>query len=488
MTEHQQAENATVVLDAKNLAARVIIPRGSDPQALSLQLLFSLARERGVELTPAAEKGLAAIVERFKLSPEPVNEVFLHATPPTHGESAYIEWRPGFNPDAPDEKEHAEVSDDDRIDYYAHQSFVRVRKADHVATIHEPTPGTDGRDVTGRTLPATPGKALTITIEPSLSKLGDGRVIAQLDGLLTYQGKKLRVDPILEIQGTVDFSTGNIDFDGDVVIRRDIRDKFFVKATQNVTIEGLIDASHIDCGGNLSARRGVAGRGEGTLHVHGDAHVGYLDAVSGRIDGSLHFAKEMMHCTISVGAHLVSDIGRVIGGRVTVGGNIRIAELGSESETPTALRLTSAPDDGSPAGKAASEIAALRKQIAGWKKELETLQARSGALTPTAAERITELTFGIGDAESRVATLTTKHPVLSAATERVGCDSTVDILKQIHGRVDLIIGTHTVRFAEAVKGPIRIWLEGTREVMCKFGEGTPKPIRTITGVTDRVAA
>lgn len=487
MTGPQQAENASVVLDAKNLAARVIIPAGTEPESLSLQLLFSLARERGVELTPTAEKGLAAIVERFKLSPEPVNEVFLQATPPTHGDPGAIRWQPGFNPDAPGEQEHAAISDDDRVDYYAHQSFVRVRKEDHVATIHEPTHGIDGRDVTGRTLPATPGKALAITIEPSLSKLADGRVIAQLDGLLTYQGKKLRVDPVLEIQGTVDFSTGNIDFDGDVVIRRDIRDKFLVKATQNVTIEGLIDASHIDCGGNLAARRGVAGRGEGTLHVHGDAHVGYLDAVTGHIDGSLYFAKEMMHCTISVGADLVSDIGRVIGGRVTVSGNVRIAELGSESETPTTLRLTAVPDDDSPAGKAAHEIAALHKRIAGWKKELDTLHAHSGAITPSAAERMTELTFELNEAESRVAALTTKHPIV-ASTERVGCDSTIDILKQIHGRVDLTIGTHTVRFAEAVRGPIRIWLEGAREVMCKFGDGTPKPIRTITGVTDRVAA
>ncbi|MDP2707271.1 MAG: SulP family inorganic anion transporter, partial [Burkholderiales bacterium] len=49
-----------------------------------------------------------------------------------------------------------------------------------------------------------------------------------------------------------------------------------------------------------------------------------------RFDGSLYFAREMMHCTISVGADLVSDVGRVIGGRVTVAGNVRIAELGSE--------------------------------------------------------------------------------------------------------------------------------------------------------------
>jgi uncharacterized protein (DUF342 family) len=489
MAEQQSGVHASVALDAKNLAARVVIPRSVDPQTVSMQLLTSLARERGVEMSLAAEQRLSEIVQRAKLSAEPIDEVFLQATLPIHGEAAYIEWAPGFNPAAPDEREHdRSKADDGKVDYYAHQSFVRVTREDHVATIHEPTPGTDGRDVTGRTIPANPGKPLALTIDPSLLKLPDGRVLGQLDGLLSFDGKKLKVDPILEIQGTVDFSTGNIDFDGDVVIRRDIRDKFRVRASQNVTIEGLIDASHIDCGGNLSARRGVAGRGEGTLAVRGDAHIGYLDAVTGNIEGSLHFAKEMMHCTLSIGGNLVSDVGRVIGGRVTVAGDVRVAELGSESETPTVLRLTAVPDDNSPAGKAAAEIAGLHKQVAGWQKELTSLEATAGGTTPTIAERITELSFEIGDARGRITTLSARYPKLAATATNTGCDATLDILKQIHGRVDLTIGTHMVHFGEAVKGPVRIWLEGAREVMCKFGDGTPKPIRTLTGVTDRAAA
>ena len=486
MTEPQQPECASIVLEPKNLAARVVIAEGTEAETLSVHLLISLARERGVEVTPAVESALAAIVERFTQNPEPINEIFVRATPPEHGRPGYIEWRSGFDPEALDDQQ-AET-EDGKIDFYARQSFIRARKEDHVATIHPPTEGTDGRDVTGRTISASPGKPLMITVDQSMLHLNDGRVLAQLDGLLVFDGKKLKVDPVLMIEGTVDFSTGNIDFEGDVVIRHDIRDKFSVKASGSVTIEGLIDASHIQCAGDLHARRGVAGRNEGTLDVGGDAHVGYLDQVSGRVGGSLHFAKEIMHCTISVDGDLTSDVGRVLGGCVTVMGDARLAELGSESETPTEIRLTSVPDASSPAGGAAEQLQKLHSEIATMQEEIESLKATAGHHNPVAAERMTELTFEIGDAEGKVAALTKEFPQLAAVAEDTGCDSTLDIMRQIHGRVTLTIGSNTVVFSESVKGPVQIWLEGTSEVMCRFGEGQAQSIRTLTGVTARTAA
>lgn len=487
MTDQQQAGNVSVVLETGNVAARVVIPAGADPQTLTLQLLTALARERGVEMTPAAERALDAIAQRARLDPEPISEVFIRATPPEHGQPGHIEWRPGFNPEAPDEQEYQ--ASEGKVDYYAHRSFVRVSRENQVATIHEPTPGTDGRDVTGRTLSANPGKSLAITIGQGMLKLDDGRLVAQSDGLLRFDGKKIMVDPVLEIQGTVDFSTGNIDFDGDVVIRRDIRDKFKVQATQNITIDGLIDASHIVCGGNLSARRGVAGRGEGTLEVQGDAHIGYLDSVKGHVGGTLHFAREVMHCAVSVGGDLVSDLGRVIGGRMSVAGNVRIAQLGSESETPTELHLTVVLDGASPAGEAAAELDKLQKQVVAMEKVVAGIKANPGPPNPSAAERLTELVFEIGSANQQIAKLTDRFPHLAPTEEQpIGCDSTLEILKQIHGRVSVTFGNHTVSFNDTVKGPVRIWLEGTRDVMCKFGDGEAKPIRTLTCVTDRAAA
>jgi uncharacterized protein (DUF342 family) len=488
MAEQSKQAQPSIALetqDSRCLAARVVLPEGVETQTLSVHLLVSLARERGVEVTGAAERKLTELVGRYLADGRPVNEVFVCATPPTHGEHGYIEWRPGFNPEKPDENEHN--PGDARVDFYSHHSFVTVHKEDHFATIHTPTEGTDGRDVTGRTIAANAGRAFPATLDESVLKLADGRVLAQMDGRLCFDGKKLWIDPVLDLKGGVDFSTGNIDFEGDVVIHRDIRDRFTVRATGDVTIEGLIDASHIDCAGNLTARRGVAGRDEGTLDVGGDAHIGYIDRTRGHIGGSLYLTRELMHSTIAIAGDLVSDHGVVIGGRVAVRGDARVADLGAESEAPTEFRLGSLPADGSPAGQAEHQIALLKVSIATMDNELAALRATAGPQNPKGAERATELTFEISEARAQIEKLAADHPQLAGVAASEPCRATLEVLRQIHGRVTLIVGQHTVVFSTKVKGPVRIWAEGS-QVVCQLGEGTPQPIKALTGVTDRSAA
>lgn len=488
MAEQETTAQPTIVLETQNgssTAARVVVPEGADASTLTLTLLTALARERGVEMTSAAERHLASVIGRYKAGGGAINEVFIRATPAVHGEPGRIEWCPGFNPEDPGGAKGE--PGEDPVDFYSHSSFVKVRKEDHIATIHSPTDGNDGRDVTGRTLAANPGKPFSATLDASVLQLGDGRVLAQMDGLLCFDGRKIWVDPVLDIKGTVDFSTGNIDFDGDVVIHRDIRDRFAVKATGNVTIEGLIDASHIDCAGNLAARRGVAGRDEGTLVVGGDAHIAYIDHASGKIGGSLEITREIMHSSISVGGDLTGDRGAVIGGRVSVQGNARVADLGAPSDTPTEFRLGAPPPGGSPEGIANGTLRTLQRNIADMEREVEALRATAGPGNPKAAERVTELTFEISDAKAQLRQIAEKHPELTALAEAGPCRSTLEVLRSVHGRVTLVIGDHTVEFSNEVKGPFRVWLEGGT-VMYQTGDATPHPIRDLNGVTDRAAA
>ena len=164
MAEQSKQAQPSIALDTKDsrpVAARVVLPEGVDAETLSVRLLASLARERGVEMTAAAEQVLAQIIARYRGEPKALSEVFLRATAPEHGEHGFIEWLPGFNPEKPDENEHN--PGEERVDFYAHSSFVKVHKEDHIATIHLPTEGTDGRDVTGRTIPANPGRAFSAT-------------------------------------------------------------------------------------------------------------------------------------------------------------------------------------------------------------------------------------------------------------------------------------------------------------------------------------
>jgi len=472
-----------IIVDAAGSTARIVIPKAADPKTLTLQGLMILAREKGIEISADIEHVFCKLVQKFQNDPQDINEVFCHATQPVHGTDASIEWVNGFDPDAKEETPHADIKGS--VDFYATQSFIRVSTDDHIATIHPATLGSDGRTVTGETIAAHAGKSLSLKIKPSIHRLSNGKLISQIDGLLVAQHGILTVEPVLEVKDTVDFNTGNIDFNGDVVIQRNICDKFKVSASKNVTVLGIVDASSITCGGSLSVRRGIAGRGEGTIDVEGDANIGYLDQVSGSIGGTLCFGHEMIRCTLSVGREIKSDAGKIIGGQVTARGNVTVAELGSTAETPTVLILGDVPSPHSPAGEAATKISELQNEIENTKDETARIQPMADAGGNDAKERLMEITIENMAREHDINQLKERFPELAGSTHK--CPYTLNVARQIHAKVSLTIGSQSVVFKDRLRGPVRIWLEGAT-LMCQFVGSHPQSLHSLPAVSGMKAA
>ncbi len=478
MTERANTPVPSVVVCPERLSAQIVLPAGLDAEAASELSLRALAKERGVQLTTEAVALLSEAAARYAAGEAPIELEFAKAVLATDGIDARIEWMDGFDPATMDESPEADQTG--TVDFYSRQSFVKVAKGQHVATLHSHTEGEDGRDVCGGTLPAAAGKRLGMTVDKSLVLSGDHQLVSQIDGVLKLSQGKLRVDPVLEIAGTVNFSTGNIDFDGDVVIREDIRDHFRVRATKDVTIDGLIDASHITCGGNLYARRGVAGRDEGTLDVGGDAVIGYIEQVRGKIAGSLTITRGIMHSQLDVGQDVGGDAGCVIGGTLHVLGNVRIAEIGSRGDAPTKVIL--GPKVEVVEESRGTTNTQAEHKVKEMKRELSMLQDPAAARNAVSAERMTELEFEIAEAEAALGGNIV--PDSSAAEE---CTSTIEVLRMIHARVTLEISGRAITFGRDLRGPVKIWLEGDT-VMHQLGDAEPTPLRQAVGVQDRLAA
>lgn len=463
----------TIAICDERLRARLVLPEGIDRDAASELSLRAIARERGIEVTHDVQRHLAGCSARYLADGKPFEKEIAFATLPNHGTDAWLEWMDGFDPALLENG--PETDEKGGVNYYENRTFISVGVGDHVATLHPATEGTDGRDVCGGVIAAVPGKRLGMAIEKSLQLNDDHTLVAQIDGVLKLSHGKLRIDPVLEIAGTVDFSTGHIDFDGDVVIREDIRDHFRVWSSRDVVIGGLIDASHIKCRRNLQARRGVAGRDEGTLDIGGDAEISYLERVRGRIGGTLLVTREIMHSDLKVGGDVISDLGRVIGGTLHVMGDVRVAELGSRGDTPTVIRLgpQQGQDDGS--GEASERIDELQAEIRALRA---TTEPRSAAVR----DRITELQFeldGLVQSSDELGAGVIREPQAYFAS--------LEVLKKIHARVTIEVAGRTVTFAHEVRGPIKIWLEGST-IMQRLGTADPKPMREIAGVSDRLAA
>jgi uncharacterized protein (DUF342 family) len=68
---------------------------------------------------------------------------------------------------------------------------------------------------------------------------------AAIEGCLFWKAGQLTVDVIYHISGDVDYSTGNVKFDGAILIDGDVRSGFRVDATGSIYINGSVEAAEV---------------------------------------------------------------------------------------------------------------------------------------------------------------------------------------------------------------------------------------------------
>lgn len=314
--------------------ATISAPGGGTP--ITIETLESACKEAGVELTEGVRAQLTELVSQCATDPRPIDRIIAQPIPSVDGTDGYIEWCDVFDPTP--KGSHSEQGD--RVDHYAGRTFIHVAAQTKVGTLHAPTPGTDGRTVTGQPLKASPGSPCPLRIGSSLNVDGEGNIISPSEGVLSVKNDLIEVSKLLEVREHVDFSTGHIDFDGCVDIREEVRDLFKINATGSVSVGELIEAATIICGGDFIGRRGMSGKGRGTLTVKGDAEIGFLNDAKVNIGGTLSVRREIINCETLVEGELVAESCTLIGGMLDLRGRGVIGMIGSGSNRPTRIVLT----------------------------------------------------------------------------------------------------------------------------------------------------
>ena len=89
-------------------------------------------------------------------------------------------------------------------------------------------------------IPAKSGKSVPLPKGRNTEITEDGdTLIASMPGHVEFSGSTFQVKPVLDIDGDVDFSTGNIKFVGDVNIKGDVLSGFTVRSAGNIQVGGV---------------------------------------------------------------------------------------------------------------------------------------------------------------------------------------------------------------------------------------------------------
>lgn len=241
-----------------------------------------------------------------------------------------------------------EIKNDGKADYYNLNLIDGVKRGDWLGEKILASMGKEGFNVKGEILPGIPGKdELLIYDEKTVGLIKqDGKEVlrALTDGAVSFRNNKICVQGHLIIEDDVDFSVGNIDFNGHVTIKGTVKDGFSVSATHDISIlgemgigsTGIISSSR----GNVFIKGGVNGRNVTEIYADQNVYVKYAN------EAKITAGREINIGYYAISSNLYADNvlingenGRLISGSVYAKSKVIAGVIGNASERETNINV-----------------------------------------------------------------------------------------------------------------------------------------------------
>lgn len=264
------------------------------------------------------------------------DEVIMIASgqPPQHGVAGRIE----FKVDASGQVLYhgtGTSEEDGRVDYKQATTITTVNEGDLLAELIPPTEGKPGVSLTGKTLPARKGKAVLLRLGEGVEVDAEGRLfVATQKGRPIFSANTLTVSQVYQVSGDVDNTTGNIVFDGHVIVLGNVQDQFSIKA-KSLEVHGTVGAASIYCKGPVTLMAGINGRDEGEVITDGIIQAKYVNQSRITTNSNLMVDREIVNSRIWCRGMVTAE--KLIGGECIALLGIEASIIGSEIGVATLL-------------------------------------------------------------------------------------------------------------------------------------------------------
>lgn len=282
---------------------------------------------------------LSELVHNFSNNKYPEEPVIIAEGVAAHnGENGYVKLL--FNTET---SLKPQQNPDGSVDYKNINIINTVVEKQKLAELVPPTSGVAGKNISGQTLPSVDGIAVSLpTGQNTIIDPHDPNVLlSKTDGFVRYINSIIEVSEGLVLPGDIDFSTGHIKYDKNVVISGDVKSGFNVECGGDLQINGTIEDCKITIGGNLLCRMGFVGQGRGIIEAKGDINLNFTKNQIIKSRQNINVAKEAINSTIFA-RKTITVHGKplsVAGGLLTAGESISIYTVGNQSGIRTVLEV-----------------------------------------------------------------------------------------------------------------------------------------------------
>ena len=240
------------------------------------------------------------------------------------------------------------VSSEDltQVDYktYKRKMLAMGEKDKPVAMIIQPTKGNDGMDVYGNPMPGHDGEGVNLILGDNVYIEGR-KIITKIDGLIEYKKNSdgtvnFDVSEVYFVNGNVDYTTGNIDFPGSVIVKGVVKAGFEVHALKDVVADTI--RGNVVTKGDVVAKQGIiGGTQKAIVNSGGGVYCKFMQYAKVICKDSLTVKKSIVSSEVySEGSIIVEGPpGTIIGGSLFAVDSIEAKVFGSESYVKTEVAL-----------------------------------------------------------------------------------------------------------------------------------------------------
>ncbi len=335
--EKQLDSTCSVRVSPDFMQAHILVTEPVGGEDITEKAIYEALKEKGVV---------------FNINQEEVRQTVLLKT---YGRELLIaqgiEQQPGkdselhYHFDASGEKTIS-IDKDGKVNYRELSLIKNVEKGHRLVTLIPGTKGIPGKTVQGTDISAKDGKKLALPRGKNTEISEDGlELIASIDGEVKLLDGKVNVFSVYEVKHNVDNSTGNIRFNGKVLVMGNVITGFEIEAEGDVEVYGVVEGAIIRSNGNIILHRGIQGMNKGDLYCEGDLIAKFIENSRIDVKGNIQ-SDAIMHSQIYCGKRLEATgrKGLLVGGFFKVSDEIKAKVIGSPMATVTEVEVGTNPD------------------------------------------------------------------------------------------------------------------------------------------------
>ena len=325
-----------ISIEIKPLEAIIIVSPTPDGLAITYEDLYYTLLKNNISYGLNKEK-IHEIIEK-ELFNVPIKVA--SGKEPVDGLDAKVEYKIDINiSSAP------LVLSSGKVDFHKLDLIKTVDADKLIAIKHPPTLGTDGISVTSSRIPAIPGKDERLPSGKNTYSSEDNlKLFASCKGYMYMSELGVNIGELYIVNNHVDFSTGDLDYTGDIIIRKNILGGFKVEAMGDILVQGLVeDSAVVSKGGSITVMGGLLGKKTGTLTANQNISINRVQEGILSCGGKISVKKNLLHSNVTADGdiEILNDDGYIIGGRTSSYTTITTPTIGNEQGTKTIISLLS---------------------------------------------------------------------------------------------------------------------------------------------------